>query len=137
MVSLKKENKILSVVGLSTLSVALTLISFNAFALTETLNQEFLLVLVCFFILIIAAQLYFVHTVYICQKGLVYVSNKKEKVIPWGNIGSVEVLGLDTNKRHQRLLLRNTAGNLMRGFPCRMLQVDIHEAATLIRSRLQ
>ena len=137
LVLLKKENQLLTAIGLSTLAVAISILSFNVFAFSESLNQEFLLILVGFFILIVTAHFYFVHTVLISQLGLVYISNKREKVVLWSEIGSVEILSREKNNRNQRLLIRHANGKLMRGFPTQMLLVDIDQAAALIRSHIQ
>jgi hypothetical protein len=137
LVLLKKENQLLTAIGLSTLTVVISIFSFNVFAFTESLNQEFLFILVGFFILIVTAHFYFVHTVLISQLGLVYISNKREKVVLWSEIGSVEVLSREKNNRNQRLLIRHANGKLMRGFPAQMLLVDIDQAAALISSHIQ
>ena len=137
LVSLKKENQITSVIGLSVLSVTTALASFNIFELTESLSQEFLLVLVVFFILLVSARLYFIHTVMISQLGLIYISNKREKVIPWSDIGGVEIIGQPNSQRHQRLIIKNKNGKIMRGFPAQLLQLEIHQAAALINNHLQ
>ena len=137
LVLLKKENQLLTAIGLSTLAVAISILSFNVFAFSESLNQEFLLILVGFFILIVTAHFYFVHTVLISQLGLVYISNKREKVVLWSEIGSVEILSREKNNRNQRLLIRHANGKIMRGFPTQMLLVDIDQAAALIRSHIQ
>ena len=137
LVLLKKENQLLTAIGLSTLTVAISILCFNVFAFSESLNQEFLLILVGFFILIVTAHFYFVHTVLISQLGLVYISNKREKVVLWSEIGSVEILSREKNNRNQRLLIRHANGKLMRGFPTQMLLVDIDQAAALIRSHIQ
>jgi hypothetical protein len=137
LISLKKENQILSAIGLAVLTVILALASFNTFELTDSLSQEFLLVLVIFFILLVSARLYFVHTVMISQLGLIYISNKREKIIPWAEIGGVEVIGQPNMQRHQRLIIKNKNGKLMRGFPTQLLLVDIHHAAELIKKNLQ
>ena len=137
LVSIKKESQILSAIGLSVLAVTLTLASFNIFEFTESLSQEFLLVLVCFFILLVSARLYFVHTVLISQMGLIYISNKREKVIPWQEIGSVEIVGKIINQRHQRLVIKNKEGKTIRGIPTHLLKIDIYFAASLIQNHLK
>ena len=136
LISLRRENQRLTAIGLAVLTVFLTFASFNIFGFTESLSQEFLLILVVFFILLVTAQLYFVHTVLISQLGLVYISNKREKIIPWQEIGSVEIIGQENQQRHKRLIIKNKNGKLLRGFPHQLLQIDIHQAAELIKARI-
>lgn len=136
LVSLKKENQIIFAIGLSVLSVALTFASFNSLALTESLQQEFLLILVISFILLVTARIYFVHTVLINQVGLLYISQKGERIIPWSEIGSVEIAGSNKNVRYQRLLLRNKNGKLIRAFASQMLHLDIQQAYLLIQTHI-